>query len=272
MGIEITPTLARRTLGAMLARSREEAQMERPEVAIELDVHPDTVRRWEIGETGPKPATVRFLGSLYGATATQISRWCALAVDGKQRGLYEGNNVPPELRALVECEITAAHISSLELEYIPGLLQTPGYLRAIQETELPHSAETAEQVTSLRVRRQEYVFGDPVPELSFVIGFAAMAYMDRLPPDARGEQLDRLREVSELPNVDIRILTGPHAGMGGSFTILTPRKSTVGAVPFVHVESAHGGRYLETHDLVSLYGRIYDAVHKSAQQLEEYLR
>lgn len=266
-----TPTLAKIALGALITRIREAAARERTEVAAALGVDTETVRRWEIGKVAPKKMAIEAMAKFLDASAAELSRMTTLSLESKQRGLFERDSVPPDLRVLYETEATARLIHDMQLEHIPGLLQQPGYHRAVQSAQLPVDDDRAEQFRLLRTRRQEIVFGrDPLPRMQFVIGRAAMAYLDDL-PDIRDDQIRRLREAAALPGVEIRVITGIHAGMLGSFTILTPPHRS-GARPFVYVEGLDGGRYLEG-DVVSRYEEAIRAVLTDQSiDLEEYLK
>lgn len=267
-----TPSLAKLALGDMLARLRQASGRERHEVAAHVGVDTETLRRWEIGKVAPRPMAIRDLGQVYGATPEEISRMCTLSLDSKKRGMFEGNNVPPDLRVLYETEASTSLIRSLELEHVPGLLQTPEYHRIMQAAQMPADPEHSKTIRELRARRQEILFGRrDLPEMQFIIGPAALFYMSSH-DGMRDEQLERLREVAAMPRADIRVITTFHPGMLGSFTVLTPRASALGARPFAYVEDIDGGRYVETHDVVSQYEAVFEAVRMNAQPLEEYLK
>lgn len=265
-----TPTLAKIALGALITRLREASGKERTEVAAELGVDTETVRRWEIGKIAPKKMAIEALARAVGASAAELSRMTTLSLESKQRGLFEGSNVSPEMRVLYETEVTARLIRSLELEHIPGLLQTPEYHLAVQEALLPVDPDLADVLRRLRARRQEIVFGrKPLPKIQFIISRTALLYLDDY-PKLRRKQVDRLREVAAIPEVEIRVITGFHAAMLGSFTMLTPPRST-GARPFVYVEDIDGGRYVEG-DVVSQYEAVFGLVRdQQSRELEEYL-
>ncbi|WP_460541265.1 helix-turn-helix domain-containing protein [Glycomyces halotolerans] len=270
MSTQSTPTLTRLALGALITRIRETSGQQPADVAAALNVHVSTIRRWESGEVAPKPMTIKALADAIGATSEQMTRMTSLSLDSKRRGIFEGNNVPPDLRVLYETEATARLISSLELEYIPGLLQTPEYHRTAQEAQLPIESRLAETLRDLRTRRQEIVFSrSPLPHMRFLIGRAALAYLDDH-PDVRRGQVERLRQARDL-GVDIRVITGFHASMLGSFTILTPPQNA-GARPFAYVEDIDGGRYVEG-DVVSQYEAVFATVRdRQSVELEEFLQ
>lgn len=265
------PTFALTTLGTMLEQAREAAGLSATEAAREVGVVPTTLRRWELGQTPASRPTVTFLAGLYGVDQTEASAWTTLAIKGKDRGLFEPSDIPASMKALVAAETRAAMISSLELEYIPGLLQTPAYHRVVQSIELPVPPEISADVRTLRVQRQSAVFGrTPPPRLDFIIGPAAMFYL-RTWPEVEAEQIDHLCDLAQQPNVSIRVIDAPHAGMLGSFTLLKPPRASV-MRPVVYLESQDGIRYVEDSDVVSDYTATMNAVRSKSILIEEYAK
>jgi len=271
MGTLGTPTLAKLGLGAIMARLMDDAGVSDSEMAAAVGVHVDTIERWKKGEFAPKRAAIAVIVATTGASPEELSVMNTLSLESKKKGLLEGNNVPPELRVLYETEATARLIRSIELEYIPGLLQTREYHLAAQAAQVAIDEEKAATLRRLRTRRQEIVFGrSPLPRLQFVIGIAALAYLDQY-PEVKDAQIARLRDVAAMPGVEVRVITGFHAGMLGSFTILTPQ-ATTRARPFTYVEDTDGGRYVEG-DIVSDYEAVFRMVReRQSIDLEEYLR
>lgn len=271
VGMKEEPTFALTTLGTMLEQAREAAGLSAKEAAVEIGVVPTTLRRWEMGQTPVSRPNVAFLATLYGVDPSEASAWGTLAVKGKDRGLFEPSDIPASMKALVAAETRAVAISSLELEYIPGLLQTPAYHLAVQSIELPVAPEIAADVRTLRVQRQESVFGrKATPRLEFIIGPAAMFYLSTW-PDVEADQMEHLREMAQRTNISIRVITSPHAGMLGSFTLLKPPRSSV-MRPVVYLESMDGIRYVEDPDVVSDYSATFNAVRSKSVSIEEYAK
>ncbi|GAA4901216.1 helix-turn-helix protein [Stackebrandtia albiflava] len=269
------PTIARLALGQILVSLRESAGMDHTDVAEELDVHPDTVRRWEIGQHSVKRHAVKTLADLYGASSTQLSRMYTLAKQGKERGAVERypGGASPEFRIFADFEPTATEILSYEPEYIPGLLQTPDYLRAVHAAQLPELTPKPEAVHELRADRYDRMFGRrDMPTMRFAIGFAAMLYLQELTPAALAGQVTRLREAGALPTVEVRVVTGMHSGMNGGFTLMTPNSGLLGANRFAYIEAQDVCRYTEAADDVALYDRIFASVWDRAEPLEDYLK
>lgn len=264
-----TPTLARRILAQKLRQLRTNAGITLAAAGEELGREGTTIGRWEKGSPGARRHDIQALAKLYGATPDEMSRMTSLLLQAGERGIWEGSSVPAHLRVLYESELLAESIYYLDLDYIPGLLQTPEYLTAAQEVLPSVDPDRNEQVQQNYQQRQTGVLhGDHQPRLEFVIGLAALEYIRKT--DVYDGQITALRDANALPNVDIRILTGLHAAMIGSFTLIDPGNAPLD--PFTFIEALDGCRYVETPVVVSQYRATFDAARKSAIPLEEYLR
>jgi transcriptional regulator with XRE-family HTH domain len=246
-----TAAVSKRALGQLLQKTRERNGLTRADVAALMRVDAETIRRWEIGKIAPKPHTVETLAGKIRATPEELSQMTNLSINSKGRSLFEGNNVPPHLRAFYESEAIADRIRSIGLEYLPGLLQTRAYHLATQDAQVPIEPQRAQDLRELRTRRQEISFGrKPMPQMEFLISRAALMYLDDY-HEIRDEQVRRLLEVSAMPRAEIRVVTGFHASMLNAYTILHLPQAA-GSRPFAYVEAIDGGRYVEGH-VVSEY-------------------
>jgi len=271
MTTENTPTIAKMALGALITRIRERSDKDPKDVAAELGIHIDTYNRWEAGKFAPKGPAIKGLAEAIGATDEERSRMSTLSMESKQRGLFEGNDIPPHLRAFYETEASATLIRSVGLEHLPGLLQTRDCQRLVQEAQLPIEPERAVRLRDVRTRRQQITFSrKPLPRMRFLVGQAALMYLDDYPA-MRDEQVARLREVAAMPRVSIRVMTTFHASMLAAFTILTPPHN-VGGRPFVYTEGIDGGRYVEDRR-VDVFEKTFQYVEeRQSVELEDFLR
>jgi len=266
-----SPTVAKIAFGPLLTKIRTRSGRSRADIAAELGVDISTYGRWESGKYAPQPTAIGDLAEAVGATPEEKSRMRDLAVDARRRGLFDGRSVPPHLRALYELEAIAVRIWALELEHIPGLLQTIEYHQLVQSFQLPAKPEFAETLRRLRQQRYTIMRGrSDSPELLFLIGQSAMRYLD-LYPQVKDDQIARLREANAMPNAEVRVITGMHAGMVGAFTIFEPPAVT-GGRPFLYNETLRGEAF-EEGDVVSTAEEAARLVRdEQSQNLEDYLR
>jgi hypothetical protein len=110
---------------------------------------------------------------------------------------------PPRAQEFMEREREAISLWWFEVAYIPGLLQTKEYARALIENHVPLlDEETVEERIAARLERQSILTKRKPPvALSFVIYEAALRA-----PQVGMEQLRRLLEASRLPNVALQVL------------------------------------------------------------------
>jgi len=265
------PTIARRVLGTSLRNFREARGITRTAAGTAIGYKHQTIQRIEEGAQATREHQVKDLCEFYGVSPDQVTELCRYVKEGSKRGWWEEykEGMPPEMRAFAETEAEVSMLRTVELEYIPGIIQTDGYLRTVQETFLPIPEDRRRAIRQLRQLRQERLFSrDPLPRLHMVLGQSSLLYLKQMGSAGR-EQLDRIHEVAALPTVDIRVPVNLHPAMPCSFTILTPGPPLPGA-PFVFIDAIHGGRYEEHCDVVSLYERTFQAARDMAVSVKEY--
>lgn len=274
---ESQPTIARRSLGRALERHREAHNLSRAQAGRLIGYSGQTMQRIEEGTQATRSIVVEKLCAQYGISGPELSHLTMLAVRSKERGWWEPyfdigaeQTSRPKIPLFLETEQSALRIWVLETEVIPGLLQTPEYLQILQAAQLLMSDEVTESWRGLRTKRQELLYGrNPFPVLEFIIGRAAIDYLDAMPADARDGQIKRLLEVAAMPSVNIRVLTQLHAAAAGSFNLLYPGDATD---PFVFMDAADGCRYIEERRIVSMFEQTFSSARDRTVQVEEYLR
>src|SRR5262249_51414583 len=130
---------------------------------------------------------------------------------------------PPWFQNYVGLEEAATEIRSYEVQFVHGLLQTADYARAVISAG-GHVTEPAEieRRVEVRLKRQEVLAAERAPHLLAVLAQAAR----RRPwggPDLMRDQIDRLLELTELPNVRLQVMPLGFGGLraeGGAFTVL----------------------------------------------------
>jgi hypothetical protein len=120
---------------------------------------------------------------------------------------------------------------------VPGLLQTADYARVAITTE---GSADVERAVATRMARQKILKRNPPPRLSVLLDECVI---DRPVggPEIMRAQLERLVEISFMPNVTVRIAPrsgGYHLGLAGAFKIMTCTPE--GDVAYT--EASEGGR------------------------------
>lgn len=247
-----SPTIRGRRLAAELRRLRERADLTGEEAAQRLGWSGSKLSRIELHRSGVKPADLRNLLDLYGVDETRREELFALARESSEKTWLEKAtaNFPPEYAAYVHAEAEAQSVWNWEPQIVPGLLQTEEYARAMMRGwqsmfALPPS--DVERRVQARVVRQQLLTRDPPLSLSVVMDESVLhrRFGDKT---IMSQQLSRLIEAAELPNVDLRVLRldGNHPTTTGTFYYL--KFGQVHEVPLpdlVAIEHLMGNHYLE---------------------------
>lgn len=217
------PTVLRVVLGKRLQHLREKAGLSYEQAARSLDVTHATVRRMEKAEVGLKVPYVEKLLSTYGVSGPDdVEEFVALARQANRPGWWHSyRDVLPEwFSAFVSLESESEVIRAYEPHYVPGLLQTESYARAVLRAGMPQAPEEEiRRQVALRMERQAVLRGGQPPMLWVVMDETVL----RRPiggPAVMREQIDQLIEATAEPHIRLQILpfsAGPHPAMYGPF-------------------------------------------------------
>lgn len=251
-----SPTVLRRELGALLRALRNAKGLTVEEVAERLLCSPSKVSRMETGHGVVAPRDIRDLCDLYGVThEAERDRLKQLAREGKQQGWWQ----PYDLMygTYIGLEAEAVAISAFQSSAVHGLLQTADYARALSEGAMPRldpgkiDLQIEAKLTRQRILTQEYP-----PRFDAVLDEAALHRVIGGHP-VMAAQLDKILDMSALPNVTVQILPfehGAHPALESNFKILELPDPTPG---IVYVEGLIGSIYLERPDDLERYHSVF---------------
>jgi transcriptional regulator with XRE-family HTH domain len=262
------PAVPRMVLGERLRRLREAQYISRKEAGEAIRVSDVTIAQLELGRSGFRERDVVDLLTIYGVTdQTERATLLALAAQANTRGWWHayGDVLPDWLHTYLGLEQAADVIRSYEAQFVPGLLQTRDYARAVialgrfDPTRRPPN-DRLERQLELRMRRQRILHTSEGPHLWTVIDEAAL----RRPIGGRDVQRAQLRHLitmSELPHVTVQVMpfeVGGHAAAGGSFTLLRlPEREVPDAV---FIEQLLGATYPDEGEDIETYRHVMDRV------------
>lgn len=272
------PTVGQMVLGMRLRDLREKAGVSYDQAAKALHVNQTTVRRMEKAEVGLKLPYVEKLLQTYGAEQEEIEVFLSLAEDANKPGWWHRfRDVLPDWFSLyVSLEGAASRIRAYEPHFIPGLLQTEDYARALLNIGFPQAdPKEIDRRVALRMERQELLNRPDGPHLWVVMDEPVF----RLPiggPDVMRAQIDRLIEAIKMPNVTLQVVpfaAGPHPGMGGPFQLF---RFHIPELPdIVYAEALTGAAYLDERADVAAYLEALDRMGTQAtpaRRTEVFLR
>ena len=274
------PTVGQVVLGRRLQELREAAGIKREEAAQVLRVAPATVRRMEMAEVALKVPYVQVLLTTYGVSEEETTAFVALTEEANQPGWWQRfHDVLPEWFSLyVSLEGAAGLIRSYEPHFVPGLLQTEAYARAVMDagTIGQTGPETIERHVSLRMARQGLLERDNPPHLWVIMDETVLRRPVSIDGEVMREQLDKLLEFGERDRVTLQVAefeNGPHPGTYAPFSLF---RFTEPELPdMVFTEYLTGALYLDSRTEVSAHLEVLDhmtAHAASAQRTKKILR
>ncbi|MTE12791.1 helix-turn-helix domain-containing protein [Nocardia aurantiaca] len=219
------PTLRAQWLGQQLRQYRDESGMTLKDAAAYLKRDSSTVSRFEAGLYPPREDDVRELLTLYGVADEHVREALRkLSLEVWQKGWWEGyaKDIDPSIIDYAWLEARASEIKSFNTIVVPGLLQTPSYAEAVIRAVDP-DADDAQIDRWLEVRMiRQQVLTRPRPVHLTVILDESILRRPIGGANVHVEQLAHLANMSERPNVTVRLLpeaVGAHAAPDGSFKI-----------------------------------------------------
>jgi transcriptional regulator with XRE-family HTH domain len=254
------PAVLRILLGAQLRRLRESKRITLEEAGNVIRASHSKLSRLESGRVAFKDRDIVDLFIHYGVTdAAQIETLRGIAVRANSRGWWHDYSdiLPPWFEEYISLEEAAVQIRGYEVQFVPGLLQTEEYARAVTLLAYSNPKEISRRV-SLRMARQARLSGAEPVALGMVLDEAALMRPIGGPSVMRA-QLKHLIEMSQRPNVTLQILpfkVGGHAAAGGPFSVLHFAESDLSDI--VYLEQLATAQYHEKPDMVGKYQAVME--------------
>jgi transcriptional regulator with XRE-family HTH domain len=247
---------ARQILASELARLREESGLSLADLAARTTYDRVYLHKLERGERIGSPDVMTALDTVYGVKNHLCVVW-----EVAQEGV-----VLDKYRQYMQLEREAAVKYEYNSMFIPGLLQTEGYARALFATARPTKAELEARVAQ-RMERQDLIRRTEGLHYRTILDEAVLR---RAPEDmtAWQGQLRALLAASEQSNIVLQVLpfsAGLQGLSGGSTTLLwLPEGTTV-----AYVEGSTFGRLYESPKIVDHIKLSFDLMRDSALSVSE---
>ncbi|WP_442933711.1 helix-turn-helix domain-containing protein [Micromonospora sp. CPCC 206060] len=258
------PTVLRMLLGSQLRRLRESQGVTRESAGWEIRSSESKISRMELGRVGFKERDVADLLTLYGVIdPDEREALLGLAREANSPGWWHryGDVLPNWFQSYLGLEAAASLIRTYEVQFVPGLLQSREYARAV--VLLGHGRAPAGEIdrrVNLRMKRQELLTRPDAPQLWAVVDESVL----RRPiggPRVMRDQIETLIEATRLPNVRLQVIpfsAGGHAAAGTAFTIL--RFPDADLPDIVYIEQLTSALYLDKRDDVDHYAVAMERV------------
>jgi transcriptional regulator with XRE-family HTH domain len=260
------PLSPRRSIGDAARKLREDRGKSLTEVARDLGMSSSKLSRLENAQGTPLQRDIRKLIGYYQIQdtplAARLERW---ARDAGRRGWWANydDEVMEGLDAHLAYEVDAAVERVYTLPFVPALLQTQDYARAVFRDMESRSPEQIQQLLEVRARRQEALRPRDDQDPLQLIAVTHESTLHQLvgSPGIMREQLDQLAERSAAPHVSLHVLpftARPAFSMTCMYAHFEYRDA--GEPAIVHVETHAGYFSVEDPKRVERYRSAHDAL------------
>jgi transcriptional regulator with XRE-family HTH domain len=257
-------TVRQRELGKRLRELRYRHGLTVDDVAAQLLCSATKISRLETGMRRPSLRDVRDLCALYDLDERTSAELMNLARGAREQGWWT-QYVDVSFEPYIGLEAEATAITCYSMHYVPGLLQTEEYARALIKAIAPGiDPEACEQRVQVRLRRQQLLEQDNRPRYRVVldeavlrrrVGGAQVMYA----------QLGKILEAVEKDTAAVQVVpfdVGAHAAQDSNFVLLEFDEQSLS--PVVYVEGLTGSRYIDREADVDRYRETVGKLRASA--------
>jgi transcriptional regulator with XRE-family HTH domain len=263
----ISPYVRRLRLARELRALRIQAGLTHEQLAKKIGQSRAQISRLENGHVVDQADILSILDTL-GVDGDRWTQIMTIAREAGERGWWESSRGMGVRQALyADLEAGATTIREYQQTFLPGLLQTPGYVRARIESELEPMTGTAEGVLAGRLGRQRMLRRPGGPTYEVIIDEMAIRRLTA-PADVIGEQLSHIVTVMNAgAKLSLRVLP-IEAGIEGfavphsAFAMYT--YADAGDPVVVAIDTVTDDLVLTDDDAVRRYGELYRRLREAA--------
>ncbi|MFJ2174147.1 DUF5753 domain-containing protein [Streptomyces sp. NPDC087851] len=263
LGNRVSTVLGRK-LGRELLRLRLAAGRTQQQAGDVINATNSKLVKMESGWVPMRDPDIRILCESYGVNDPKVVGWLLelARLDRERRkakGWWISTTTPTTPVEYLYLEDAAFGIRQWQMALIPGLFQTPEYLRALGAAEVTwDDMDRMDDVVATRMKRQERLHSPEPLQIHAVIWEAALR-QQMGGPDVMEQQLAHLCQVAELPNVRLQVLpfdAGRHPCIGGPFSILSFGEDE--ALDLAYVETPRSLIWIENAEEGASFANLFD--------------
>ncbi|UXY29341.1 helix-turn-helix domain-containing protein [Streptomyces sp. HUAS TT20] len=259
------PTARQMRLAVELRRLRDAAGLSARQAAAMIGVNPVQISHIESGLSGVSEKRLRRLASHYACTDNEfIDALVAMATD-RTRGWWEEYRglLPTSFLDLAELDHHARFLNEIAILYVPGLLQTEDYARAVFSSRVPELTHDELELRVLhRMRRQQI----SIPyELVIHESALRIRVSDRA---ASRAQLTKLLDLSEADRITVRVIPFDLDGFGRAASTMTYFGGPLPKLDTVVRDVPHGSAFIDSEAQLSTFRTRFRKVEAVSLDLE----
>ncbi len=242
-----------RVFGNEVRVQRERAGLTQKELAANVYCSPSLISAIENGTRLAKRDVVRHCDEVLDTGGILLRLW----------PLTTTRAYPSWFAHVAELETKAIKIHEWELRYVPGLLQTPDYARAVMRAFRPRDDDDAIERNVIARMERQCLLTRADPPMAWFIMEESVLHRPFGGSNVMAKQLDHLEQMSETTNIAIQILSSAmteHPGVEGPLRIL----EFPDTFPIGYVEGWDMGRVIESRTAVTEVMTCYDMIRASA--------
>ncbi|WP_228718428.1 helix-turn-helix domain-containing protein [Kitasatospora acidiphila] len=253
------PTMRSRRLGRELAALREGKNMTMGEVAAHLHCGQPKVSKIESGHQSVRPLDLDLMLTLYGVEDPPTREaFVRLSRQVRQQDWWssQGPLLWEDLKDYLTLEADSSLTRTYEFHVLPGLLQTPDYMREVFRPN--RSLREIDVMMETRQKRQDFFIARGT-RVRLIIDVAAL---HRVVGSSKimHAQLDRVLDMAQMPNLSIQVLPlrvpMQVPGQYAPYTIFTMAEAP--HAEYVWLEHLTGATVLEREQDVTRYKQAWD--------------
>lgn len=196
--------------------------MSQQDAAKRLHFDHRRMSRIELGHQVPRYHDLLAMLDVYGLEVNKWEPYLEMAERARAKGWYHAYGLDDY--GYVSMEDEACLIREVQPAFVPGLLQTVDYIRALYDnTSEPSTKREIDVAVEIRRRRQERLTSSRDP-ISVHAILDDTVLRRELSPRVMREQLNYLVLATELETVTVQVLPrsiGNHDGLHGNFSVLS---------------------------------------------------
>ncbi len=263
--------IRRRVLARQLKLLREQSGFTLEQVAPKLDFSVSKLSRIENAQVVIDVHWVKSMLDVYDVGGARWNELLELAREAGQPGWWRayglGNN------SYIAFETEASRVQIFTLGYVPGLMQTADYARALMRAvPVRRTAEELENEVAARLYRQQRLTSVDDPLEVVAVIDESVLHRPVGGPEVLRSQLNQIALLAELDTVTLGVLpsaVGAHAGLASSFTIIG--FGDLGEPDMAHVEHTIGALILDKKEEVARAKVAFESVLSDALDPAESL-